>query len=143
MPDEWYGVLQREFSAEEGSFLLQLRTEMIWDKAAFTRLTTAMLECCKAYDRTFRPPETLPLSETQLETLLADYYQQSVPRWLAEGFWYLSDFPKGHTSHPAWHDTIAREPEYYDKAYWRLFILADWFFTGQGPLDPDKRFAPM
>jgi hypothetical protein len=144
MSDGWYETLQHEFSADEGSFLLQLRTGMIWDKAAFTRLTTAMLECCKAYDRTYRPSETLPVSETQVEQRLRDYYQQSVPRWLAEGFWFAYEFTKGHTSHPAWAEKIAREPGYYDKAYDRLFNLADWFFTGHcGSLDPDKAFAPM
>jgi hypothetical protein len=135
MPDEWYGVLQREFSAEEGSFLLQLRTEMIWDKAAFTRLTTAMLECCKAYDRSPHTPPTL-FDESA-------YEKDTVPRWLAEGFWFAYEFTKGHTSHPAWSKKIAEEPEYYDMAYERLFDLADWFFTGHGPLNPDKRFAPI
>ena len=32
MADEWYGTLQHEFNAHEGSFLLQLRTELVWDK---------------------------------------------------------------------------------------------------------------
>jgi hypothetical protein len=144
MANEWYETLQHEVSADEASFLLQLRTEMIWDKTAFTRLTAAMLECCKAYDRTYRPPETPLVTDTLVEQLSADYYRQSVPRWLAEGFWFAYEFTKGHTSHPAWSDKIAREPEYYDKAYWRLFNLADWFFTGQCPYrDPDKGFAPM
>ncbi|HEY1391381.1 MAG TPA: hypothetical protein VGF38_22775 [Ktedonobacterales bacterium] len=136
MADEWYSILQHEFSGEEGSFLLRLRCDLVWDKAAFSRLTAAMLECCKAYDKGPHIPPTL-FGESA-------YDKDSLPRWLAEGFWFTYEFTKGHASHPAWSEKIAREPEYYDKAYDRLFNLADWFFTGQcGFLDPDKEFVPM
>jgi hypothetical protein len=136
MADEWYGTLQHEFNAHEGSFLLQLRTELVWDKVAFSRLTAAMLECCKAYDISADPPSThWPGSP---------YYEASIPRWLAEGFWYLSSFVRDHTSHPAWREKIAREPDYYDQAYERLADLAYWFFTGQSLyLDGDKSYVPM
>lgn len=132
MRDDYLSVLRREFSAEEGSFLLELRGN-VWDKAAFTRLTEAMLECCRAYDRT-QPP-----------TLFGHVYDtETVPRWLAEGFWYVDTFVRGHTSHPAWDDKKRREPDYYEAAYERLFDLADWFFTGQCPsLDPNRTFTPM
>jgi hypothetical protein len=136
MSDEWYDILQHEFNVNEGSFLLQLRCDLIWDKAAFSRLTGAMLDCCKVYDTTNDPPTTaFPGSP---------YYDRTVPRWLAEGFWYVYEFTKGHTSHPAWNEKIARDSDYYDKAYDWLFNLADWFFTGHCPLlDVDKGFAPM
>lgn len=134
MSDEWYGVLQREFAAKKGSFLLQLRSDLVWDKTAFSRLTAAMLDCCKAYDMSHQSPDAW----------VADYHQRSVPRWLAEGFWYASTFVKGHTSHPAWREKIVREPDYYDQAYERLFWLAEWFFTGQHSFrNPDVEFAPM
>ena len=136
MADEWYSILQHEFSADVGSFLLQLRVELVWDKAAFSRLTAAMLECCKAYNISANPPPTL-VGESS-------YDKESVPRWLAEGFWYVYEFTKGHTSHPAWAAKIAREPDYYEKAYERLFYLAERFFVGRCSfLDPDKEFAPM
>ena len=134
MADEWYSILQREFNANEGSFLLQLRCDLVWDRTAFTRLTGAMLDCCKEYDTSHQPP---------LERA-ATYYQPSVPRWLAEGFWYVASFARGHTSHPAWREKIALDPDYYDNAYERLDLLADWFFSGECPFrDPDEGFAPM
>ena len=136
MADEWYSILQHEFNANEGSFLLQLRCDLVWDRAAFTRLTGAMVECCEAYDTTDDPSTTaIPGSP---------YYDKTVPRWLAEGFWYTSTFVRGYTSHPAWREKIARDPDYFDDAYERLDLLADWFFTGDCPfLDSDMGFAPM
>lgn len=93
-----------------------------------------MLACCQAYDEGNKSP-----------TLLGRAYDpQYLPRWLAEGFWYVATFVEGHTSHPAWKKTIAVDQSYYDKAYERLRDLADWFFTGHcGYLDPEKHFAPM
>ena len=136
MADEWYSILQHEFNANEGSFLLQIRCDLVWDRAAFTRLTGAMLECRRAYDTSRHTSRTL-FGESA-------YDKDSVPRWLAEGFWFAYEFTKSHTSHPAWSEKIARDPDYYDKAYDRLFNLADWFFTGHCPfLDPDTGFAPM
>ncbi|MGO8947050.1 MAG: hypothetical protein ACLQUY_05185 [Ktedonobacterales bacterium] len=126
-------VLWHEFNAEEGSFLLQLRCDLVWDRAAFTRLTDAMLACCQAYDE-----------GKQRSTVLRQVSDPTyVPRWLAEGFWYVLSFVEGHTSHPAWKGKIAADPSYYDRAYERLHALAEWFFTGYGPLDPVKFFAPM
>lgn len=40
--DETTKVLRREFDAEEGSFLLRLRGDLEWDRAAFTSLERAM-----------------------------------------------------------------------------------------------------
>ncbi|WP_327576965.1 MULTISPECIES: hypothetical protein [unclassified Streptomyces] len=40
--DEITGVLRREFGAAEGSFLLRLRGDLEWDRAAFTCLERAM-----------------------------------------------------------------------------------------------------
>src|SRR6185437_11432252 len=74
------------------------------------------------------------------------YYIQKnetlLPQWLADGFWYLSTFVRGHTSHPAWEQTIAEEPEYFSQAYERLDALASWFFSGQSPwTDEEKGWA--
>ena len=134
MADEWYSILQHEFVADEGSFLLELRGNH-WDKAAFSRLIAAMFACCKAYDRSSQDSPTL-FGESA-------YDKETVPRWLAEGFWFAYT-TKDYTSHPAWRERVAREPEYYDKAYERLFLLGDWFFTGHCAFfDPDIEFAPM
>ncbi len=65
-----------------------------------------------------------------------------LPRWLAEGFWYLSTFVRDHTSHPAWEHTIAREPGYFAHAYARLDALASWFFSGEYPwIDEEEGWA--
>jgi hypothetical protein len=132
--DDYIRVLEHEFSADDGSFLIQMRCDLTWDKATFTRLTEAMLACCKAYDARDERP-----------TLMGSAYDKTqVPRWLADGFWYLSFYVKDWTTHPNWERTTAPEQEYYDRAYVRLFDLATWFFTGHSPYtDPNKGFASM
>lgn len=130
--DNYTEVLWHEFTAEEGSFLLQLRCDLVWDRAAFSHLTEAMLACCKVYDRS-QPP-----------TLFGPAYDaEKVPRWLAEGFYYLSFFVRGWTTHPAWKNKTSQDQEYYDKAYERLSDLADWFFTGHSPYMYGKGFEPL
>ena len=79
---DYSSVLQQEFEAREGSFLLRLRVDLRWDKAAFTRLTVAMLACCQAYDEGNAPATVLESSREP----------QVAPRWLAEGHWYLDTF---------------------------------------------------
>ena len=134
MTSDYTSVLAHEFSAGEGSFLLQLRTDMRWDKTAFSRLTEGMLACCRAYDIGNPQP-----------TLFGPAYDTArLPRWLAEGFWYVGTFVRDWTSHSAWSARKAREQNYYDEAYYRLFMLGAWFFTGRCPYaDPDRGFAPM
>jgi len=125
MNEDYLTILKYEFHAEEGSFLLQLRVNLRWDKVAFDRLTKAMFMCCKHFQE-----EYMQAQETML------------PRWLAEGFWYLSYFVKEWTSHSSWEEKIAREPDYFKKAYERLFQLAFWFFEGIPPWnDVEKGWA--
>jgi hypothetical protein len=101
-------LLRHEFSAEDGSFLVQLRVDYHWDRTAFSRLEQAMRRVC-----------ALEQSREQLD------------RWLAEGYWYLSDFVPSHTSHP---DFPRPEPaEYYQAAVRRLWDLQNWFVTGRSP----------
>jgi hypothetical protein len=108
---------------------------MTWDTVAFSRLTAAMLACCQAYDTANTTPTLWP-------NVPRDTAQ--VPRWLAEGFWYLATFVKDHTAHPAWRERIARAPTYYERAYRRLEDLADWFFSGSCPYqDPSRAFPPL
>lgn len=128
MGPDYRSILWNEFFAEEGSFLLQLRVDFYWDKAAFDRLTEAMRECCKDYEREQRTEEQRMLA---IETML--------PRWLASGFWYLSVFVPSHISHPVWKEKLAREPEYFHKACDRLQSLASWFFEGQSPWDEEEK----
>ncbi|WP_344978752.1 hypothetical protein [Streptosporangium fragile] len=39
-------LLRREFDAEDGSFLVQLRCDLQWDRQAFSRLEQAMRRVC-------------------------------------------------------------------------------------------------
>ena len=101
-------ALRDEFNAEKGSFLLQLRCDLLWDPAAFRRLTREML----AYAQT-REPES------------------DLPRWVADGFWYASWYVKSWSEHPNFPRPLPAE--YYEAAYERLSDLAFWVFTGQCP----------
>jgi hypothetical protein len=131
--DDYSAVLRREFAAEEGSFLFQLH-DLIWDRAAFNRLTAAMLACCEAYDESDEQP-----------TLLGPAYDRThLPRWLTAGFWFLATFVEDYTSHAAWKGKIAADPDYYAQAYHRLRDLADCFFNGRySHPDSVRRSAPM
>jgi hypothetical protein len=110
--------LKFQFSAEEGSFLLKLRCDLEWDKESFTRLVTAMKECCEAHEG-------------------AD----TIERWLTEGFWYTNVFVRGHTMHPDFPRLYPQE--YFEKAFQRLDDLAGWFFTGDYPYIKDRGFEPL
>jgi hypothetical protein len=103
---DWRAVLQKEFAAEPGSFLVGLRFDLRWDRAAFSRLTYAMEQCCRALVGV-----------------------DVVERWLAEGFWYLSWFPRSWTGHHAWAENPARDQ--IDAGTEKLDGLASWFFTGE------------
>jgi hypothetical protein len=134
MADDYVSILAHEFSAGEGSFLLQLRVYLTWDKAAFTRLTQAMLSCCQAYDA----------RERRAAHVGSGADTTPLPRWLAEGFWYVGPFVRDWTTHPAWQERLAPEQGYYDAAYERLDMLAYWFFTGDSPYtDPARGFTPL
>ena len=116
--DNYLGILRNEFEAGSESFLSKLRPDLDWNKAAFTRLSTAMKVCC----------ETQPGAET-------------VERWIARGFWYILRFVREWTTHPNFPKIYPIE--YYDRAYQRLDDLAFWFFFGQSPYIDNDRFDPM
>ncbi|MFE7591615.1 hypothetical protein ACFU6K_19625 [Kitasatospora sp. NPDC057512] len=102
--DEVMSVLRQEFDAEEGSFLLRLRGELEWDRAAFTRLERARAAC------------------KQLQE------EQKLDRWIAEGFYELATWVPSWTSHPNFPRPVP--DSYYEDCIERLGDLADWFFRG-------------
>lgn len=102
-------VLEDEFHAKEGSFLIELRCGLNWDREAFSRLVGAM----QAY------VENRPASETTIE------------RWIAEGFWHLDYFVKEWSSHPSFPRPYG--DQYYEEAYERLHDLAYSLFVGESP----------
>jgi hypothetical protein len=117
MPD-YEPILRREFAAEEGSFLLKLRCELCWDKAAFSRLIQAMEKC-------------------------AAYHQgrDDIERWVAEGFWYLEGFTKDWSTHPSF--PRSHGEEYYQTAYVRLRDLSYWLFVGESPYEGGDPLEPL
>ena len=48
MPD-YLSQLRREFAADEGTFLLNLRGDRLFDEPAFSRLEQAMLWPCELF----------------------------------------------------------------------------------------------
>ena len=48
MPD-YLSQPRREFAADEGTFLLNLRGDRLWDKPAFSRLEKAMRWACELF----------------------------------------------------------------------------------------------
>jgi tetratricopeptide (TPR) repeat protein len=104
-------ILRREFYAEEGSFLIQLRVRLEWDWAAFRRLTGAMYDVA---DEAKGKP--------------------SIETWVAQGFWYCDTFIRDWTSHP----NFLRPPEEaYRDALELLSKLASFLFTGPNPYKDD------
>jgi hypothetical protein len=105
-------LLRREFSAEDGTFLLQLRIDLHWDRQAFSRLEQAMRRVCARLE-----------SRDHLE------------RWLAEGYWYLSDFVPSHTSHP---NSPGQGPPNITRLRSSAYGTCS---TGSSPEDPSTRKA--
>lgn len=112
------GNCKTEFDAEPGSFLLRLRTELEWDQAAFTRLV-----------------------ETMHAYVSATKYGDTLERWIAEGFWYLSHFVRDWSQNPDF--TRPFPAEYYEAAYERLHDLAYWLFHDERPYEEDRGFEKI
>ena len=60
--EAWEPTLRHEFEAADGSFLIQLRCGMAWDREAFARLVAAMEGCAAAHEG-----------------------RESIARWVADG----------------------------------------------------------
>jgi hypothetical protein len=106
--ESYIDILDKEFKAEDNSFLIQLRIELKWDDEAFSRLTEAMRAYCDNHSQ-----------------------ETKVDRWIAEGFWYISTFTRSWSSHPQF--ARLHPSDYYEKVYQLLDELAYRFFIGQSP----------
>ncbi|MBB2948976.1 hypothetical protein FB565_008762 [Actinoplanes lutulentus] len=106
--DDALTVLRQEFDATEGSFLLRVRCDLVWDRAAFSRLERAMRVSCEQYES-----------------------RDDLPRWLVEGFWDVSQSVADWTAHPNF--PRPHPAQYYEDCLARLQDLADWFFRGWHP----------
>jgi hypothetical protein len=107
---EYEPILRQEFAAEEGSFLLQLRCDLVWDQAAFLRLVGAMEQCARDHEG-----------------------RQTIERWIAEGFWFCGQYIKNWSTHPSF--PKPHGDTYYEEAYERLWDLSHWLFVGRSPFE--------
>lgn len=116
--ENYLSILKSEFDAAKDSFLIKLRSNLEWDKDAFSRLTSAMQMYCKRRIKS-----------------------EIVECWLAQGFWFIPGFVRDWTSHSNF--PRVHSQDYYENAYRRLDDLAWWFFMGDSPHSDDKGFEPM
>ncbi len=105
--------LKEEMGERRDSFLMQLRVDCRWDKDAFLRLVTEM----EAYVRDLEP-------------------EAALPRWIAQGFWYMPTFVRDCMTHPRF--PREHEPAYYERATMRLDALAYWLFAGTSLYEGDR-----
>lgn len=104
-------ILKREFDAEKGSFLIQLRCKCEWDWDAFRRLTSAMYDVAEEVKG-----------------------QPSIETWIAEGFWYCDSLINDIASH----SNFSRFPEDgYRDGVELIHNLAYLLFSGRNPYEDD------
>lgn len=118
MSEAWQDILRHEFEAGEGSFLIQLRSDLKWDKAAFTRMTQEMRDCAAAHEGC-----------------------ETIERWIAEGFWYVEGFVRDWSSHANFPREF--EDSYYEDAYERLRDLSYWLFMGESPYEAGHEWPAL
>lgn len=100
-----YEILQQEFNGEDGSFLIQLRCDFHWDKSAFYRLITTMYQVANDFE-----------------------HSDNLPKWIAQGFWYVEWFTKNWTEHQ---NFPKPESNYHTNALETLQNLSWYLFVGE------------
>ncbi|WP_299767707.1 hypothetical protein [uncultured Dokdonia sp.] len=105
--------LKGELIAEEGSFLLELRTGISWNHNSFINL---LKEAHKEYQNTKNDSE--------------------LNREIAEGIWYISHFIKEWSSHENFPKVHSNE--YYSKAYDLIHDIAYEYFMGESVYTSEK-----
>lgn len=100
--------LKDQLNAEDGSFLLELRTELNWNHQSFINLlTTLNTECIRTRDHT------------------------NISKEIASGIWYLSSFVKDWTLHKDFPKTYSKL--YYETAYAIIDDLVYTYFMSEPP----------
>jgi hypothetical protein len=95
-----------ELNAENGSFILELRTELNWNHNSFVNLIS---ELNKEFEKT--------KNENKLN------------REIACGIWYISDFIKDWSQHENFPKKLTKE--YYAKSYGLIDDLAYQYFMAE------------
>ncbi len=101
-------VLQKEFSAEPESFIIELVAHCDWNEQRFQHLADAMETCCE---------NMKSMSE--------------IPRWLARGFWFTPDYVASWVSRYIHGPDNEYSRDYLLKCVERLNDLAYFFFYGE------------
>jgi len=110
-------ILHAEHESRHGSLTRTVRRDFRWDKAAFSRLETAMRAACEAIQE-----------------------DSAVERWLAEGFWMWTAVIPEMTQHPRFQPP---ETHYFRQCLARLRDLGSWFFNGTSPYGPNHVWEPL
>ncbi|WP_299158797.1 Imm41 family immunity protein [uncultured Tenacibaculum sp.] len=103
-----------ELNAENGSFLLELRTDFNWNHNSFINLLSELNNECK---------------QTKGD--------ENLSRDIASGIWYISDFIKSWTKHKNFPKKYS--DEYYKKAYELINDLAYSYFTSESPYQSENK----
>ncbi|MBT1706248.1 hypothetical protein [Chryseosolibacter indicus] len=105
-------TLKEELNAADGSFLLELRTELTWNHNAFINLLTKINEECK---------------RTRGDS--------NLDREIASGIWYSIDFIKDWVNHKNF--PKAYSTEYYADAFELLNDLGYYYFMAESPYESE------
>ena len=106
-------TLKDELNSENGSFLLELRTELNWNHNSFINLMTEINNEC---NRTKRNP--------------------NLSREIACGIWHTSDLIKNWTEHKDFPKNYSAE--YYEKACELINDLAYCYFMAESPYQSEN-----
>lgn len=106
-------TLKDELNAENGSFLLELRSELNWNHNAFMNLLT---ELFAEYKRTKANPE--------------------LSRDIASGIWYISNFIENWTEHEDFPKIYSNK--YYEMAYELIYDFAYAYFMSEIPYESES-----
>ena len=101
-------TLIEELNAADGSFLLELRINLNWNHTSFINLLIELNKECK-------------LTKEDLQ----------LPREIASGVWYISDFIKSWTENENFPKKYSAG--YYEKSYELIGDLAYFYFNSESP----------
>ncbi len=109
--------LLHELEGEKESFILHLRVDLDWDHVHLVKVFKLMVK----YIQQLEP--TAPLE-----------------RHIASGFWFFTNFVKDWSSHDNFRSRNAYPELYYQGMYELIFLLTDWYFSGECPFVEPEAF---
>lgn len=109
--------LLHELEGEKDSFILRLRVDLEWDHTHILQVMRIMVEYITALE-----------SNVSLE------------RHIARGFWFFTNFVKDWSSHEAFRSKNPYPEAYYQAVYELIFLLTDWYFSGECPFVEKEAF---